>query len=65
MNGSLAERGWTVTAPDLLVSPPTGEFDLVSLQYPALAIGRRNDVIRALTSARSRRADAAGRPRRP
>ena len=51
MNGSLAERGWTVTAPDLLVSPPTGEFDLVSLQYPALAIGRRNDVIRALTSA--------------
>ncbi len=38
-------------AADLLVTPPTGGFDLVSLQYPAFAIARRDDVIRALTSA--------------
>jgi SAM-dependent methyltransferase len=46
-------RGLTIewSAADLLADPPTGEFDLVSLQYPAFAIGRRDDVTRVLTDA--------------
>ncbi|MEM9466495.1 MAG: class I SAM-dependent methyltransferase [Actinomycetota bacterium] len=38
-------------AADLLTDPPAGEFDLVSLQYPAFAIARRDEVTQTLNDA--------------
>ena len=46
-----ARRGLTIDwlAGDLLTDGPAGEFDLVSLHYPAFAGSRRDDVVAALT----------------
>ncbi|MEM1335051.1 MAG: class I SAM-dependent methyltransferase [Actinomycetota bacterium] len=41
----------TWTAADLRAAPPAGEFDLVSLQYPAFAIAEIDRVTVALTGA--------------
>ena len=45
------ERGVAVewTAVDVLADPPSGQFDLVSLHYPAFPIGSVEDVAATLT----------------